>query len=128
MYVDLKFKPCDGFLILLRKNFSNLRVSSESHSLFFGNLVCSESHFWRPIAQGWVCIRIVTTQKNKTNSVASVRERTRDRRLLEKLVPAFADRRCRVVSVTDPYSRVLGFLDRSRYFFFQVAPQLYSRS
>jgi hypothetical protein len=31
-----------------------------------------------------------------------------------------------VISVTDPYGRILGFLDRSRYFF-QVAPQLYSR-
>jgi hypothetical protein len=34
---------------------------------------------------------------------------------------------CHVVSVTEPYGRVLGFLDRSRYFFFQVAPQSYSR-
>jgi hypothetical protein len=34
---------------------------------------------------------------------------------------------CHVVSVTDLYSRILGFLDRRRYFFFQVAPQLYSR-
>jgi hypothetical protein len=32
-----------------------------------------------------------------------------------------------VISVTDPYGRILRFLDRSRYFFFQVAPQLYSR-
>jgi hypothetical protein len=40
---------------------------------------------------------------------------------------AFADTGCHVVSVTDPYGRNLGFLDRSRYFFFQVAPQLYSR-
>jgi hypothetical protein len=32
-----------------------------------------------------------------------------------------------VVSVTDPYGNILGFLDRSRYFFFQVTPQLYSR-
>jgi hypothetical protein len=32
-----------------------------------------------------------------------------------------------VVSVTDPYGRNLGFLDRNRYLFFQVAPQLYSR-
>jgi hypothetical protein len=31
-----------------------------------------------------------------------------------------------VVSVTDPYGRILGFLDLARYFFFQVAPQLYS--
>jgi uncharacterized protein YueI len=33
-----------------------------------------------------------------------------------------------VVSMTDPYGRILAFLDRSHYFFFQVAPQLYSRS
>jgi hypothetical protein len=32
-----------------------------------------------------------------------------------------------VFSVTDPYGRNLGFLDRSRYFFFQVVPQIYSR-
>jgi hypothetical protein len=31
-----------------------------------------------------------------------------------------------VVSAADPYGHNLGFLDRSRYFFFQVAPQLYS--
>jgi hypothetical protein len=52
----------------------------------------------------------------------------RDRRLSAKLVPTFADGGCHVVSVTDPYGRNLGFLDRSRYFFFQVSPQLYSRS
>jgi hypothetical protein len=33
-----------------------------------------------------------------------------------KLVPTFADRGCHVVSVTDPYGRVLDFLDRNRYF------------
>jgi hypothetical protein len=32
-----------------------------------------------------------------------------------------------MVSVTDPYRRILDFLDLSRYFFFQVDPQLYSR-
>jgi hypothetical protein len=32
-----------------------------------------------------------------------------------------------VVSVTDSYGHILGFLDRGRYFFFQVAPQLYSQ-
>jgi hypothetical protein len=31
-----------------------------------------------------------------------------------------------VVSVTDPYGRNIGFLDWSRNFFLQVAPQLYS--
>jgi hypothetical protein len=63
---------------------------------------------------------------NKTNSLALVRNRTipSDRRLSAKLVPTFADRGCRVVSATDPHGRILGFLDRSGYFFIQVAPQL----
>jgi hypothetical protein len=34
----------------------------------------------------------------------------------------FADRGCHVVGVTDLYDRILRFLDRSRYLFFQVAP------
>jgi hypothetical protein len=42
-------------------------------------------------------------------------------------VPTFADRGCHVVRVTDPYGRNLGFLDRSRCYFFQVAPHLYPR-
>jgi hypothetical protein len=29
-----------------------------------------------------------------------------------KFVPTFADRGCRVVSATDPHSRILGFVDR----------------
>jgi hypothetical protein len=32
-----------------------------------------------------------------------------------------------MADVTDPYGRILDFLDRSRYFSFQMAPQLYSR-
>jgi hypothetical protein len=36
--------------------------------------------------------------------------------LSAKWLPTCADRRCRVVSVTNPYGRILGFLDRSRYF------------
>jgi hypothetical protein len=53
--------------------------------------------------------------------------RTSDRRLSAKSVSTFADRGCRVVSVTDSYGRIFGFLDLSRYFFLQVAPDLYSR-
>jgi hypothetical protein len=60
-------------------------------------------------------------------SLASELYRPSDRRLSAKLVPTFEDRGCRVVSATDPHCRIVGFLDRSRYFFFQVAPQLYSR-
>jgi hypothetical protein len=57
----------------------------------------------------------------------SPRAKYTDRRLLEKLLPTFADRGCHVVIVTDPHGRILDFLDRSRYIFFQVALQLYSR-
>jgi hypothetical protein len=53
--------------------------------------------------------------------------RPRDCRLSAKLVPKFPVTGCHVVSVTDPYGRILGFLGRSRYFFFHAAPQLYSR-
>jgi hypothetical protein len=49
-----------------------------------------------------------------------------DLSLSAKLVPTFADKGCRVISVVDPYGRVVCFLDHSRYLFFQVAPQLYS--
>jgi hypothetical protein len=48
--------------------------------------------------------------------------------LVGELSANIEDTGCRVVSATDPYGRILRqILDRSRYFFFQVAPQLYSR-
>jgi hypothetical protein len=40
--------------------------------------------------------------------------RPSDLRLSAKLMPTFADRGCNVISVTDPYGRNLGFLDRTR--------------
>jgi hypothetical protein len=39
-----------------------------------------------------------------------------DRRLSTKWFPTFANRGCHVVSLTDPFGRILDFLDRSRYF------------
>jgi hypothetical protein len=62
-----------------------------------------------------------------TEPLLSVLYRPSDRRLSVKLVPNFANRVCRVVSVTNPHGRILVFPDRSRYFPFQAAPQLYSR-
>jgi hypothetical protein len=50
---------------------------------------------------------------------ASEPYRPNDHRLSAELVPTFADRGCHVVSATDPCGRNLGFLDRSRYFFFR---------
>jgi hypothetical protein len=41
-----------------------------------------------------------------------------DCHLSAKLVPTFADRGCHGVRVTDRYCRILGFIDRSSYFFF----------
>jgi hypothetical protein len=41
--------------------------------------------------------------------------RQSNHRLLAKLVPTFADIGCHVVSVTDPYGRILGFLDWEYY-------------
>jgi hypothetical protein len=49
--------------------------------------------------------------------------RPSDHRLSVRLVPNSADRGCHVVSVTEPYGRILEFLGRNCYFFFQVAPQ-----
>jgi hypothetical protein len=46
---------------------------------------------------------------------ASELYRPSDRRLSAKLVPIFADRGCCVISVTDPYGRILGFPDRKNY-------------
>jgi hypothetical protein len=59
------------------------------------------------------------TLKNKQtpwSESASELYRPSDRRLSAKWLPTFADKGCHVVGVTDPYSRILGFLDRSRYF------------
>jgi hypothetical protein len=50
-----------------------------------------------------------------------------ERRLSATLVPTFADRGYHVVRVTDSYHCILWFLGRKFYFFFQLAPQLYSR-
>jgi hypothetical protein len=55
-------------------------------------------------------------QQNPWSESASELYRPSDRRLSAKLLPTFADRGCHVVSVTDPYGRILDFLDRSRYF------------
>jgi hypothetical protein len=61
----------------------------------------------------WLKIKTKQTQWSES---ASELYRPNDRRLSAKSLPTFADKGCHVVSVMDPYSRTLGFLDRSRYF------------
>jgi hypothetical protein len=58
----------------------------------------------------------VPIKKTPWSESASELYRPSDRRLSAKLLPAFADRGCHLVSVTDPYGRILDFLDRSRHF------------
>jgi hypothetical protein len=70
---------------------------------------------------------VISNKKTPWPESASELYRPSDRCLSVKLVPTFADRGCHVVRVTDPYDRILGFLDRSRYYFLQVAPQLHLR-
>jgi hypothetical protein len=79
------------------------------------------------------CVTFAVSRRRQTNKQtpwsesASELYRPSDRRFSAKWLPTFADKGCYVVSVTDPYGSILGFLDRSRYFFYQVANQLYSR-
>jgi hypothetical protein len=70
-----------------------------------------------------------TPHKQQTTWPESASElyRPSNRRLSTILVPTFADRGSSVFSATDPHGLILGFLDQSSYYFFQVAHQLYSR-
>jgi hypothetical protein len=61
----------------------------------------------------------LNTTTNKLRGLSpQAKYRPSDRRLSAKLVPTFSTWACHVISVMDPYSRILGFLDRSRYLFF----------
>jgi hypothetical protein len=94
-------------------------------------LICS-THSYGPLLttfQFIKCRHRSTFLQQKPPWLQSARElyRPSDRLLLAKLVPAFVDGGCRTVRATNPHGRILGILDRSRYYFLQVAPQLYSR-
>jgi hypothetical protein len=79
-----------------------------------------------PIRLHGVVLNWLSKERKKTPWLQSASELyLPSDRLSAKVVPTFADRRCHVVIATDLYCRILGFLDRSRYFFFQAAPQLY---
>jgi hypothetical protein len=81
-----------------------------------------------PTSDNFVHISEIKNNYTPWNESASELHRPSDRRLPAKLVPTLVERGCHVVSVTDPYGRNLGYLNLSRYFFFQVAPQLYSEA
>jgi hypothetical protein len=59
---------------------------------------------------------IITKLTNPWPESASELYQPSDCRLSAKLVPTLADGGSHVVGLTDPHGRILGFLDRSRYF------------
>jgi hypothetical protein len=64
------------------------------------------------------CSGVCREKKPPWPESASKLYRPSDRRLSAKLVPTFVDRGCHVVSVTDPYSHILSFLEQGCYFFY----------
>jgi hypothetical protein len=75
---------------------------------------------------GYSFTRVRITVQTPWSESSSELYRPNDRHFSVKLVPTSADRGCRVVSATDPYFRILDFVDQSRYSFFQAATKLYS--
>jgi hypothetical protein len=76
------------------------------------------AHRWRWSCQPYQPTILYSPPPKKTPWPESASElhRPSDRRLSAKWLPIFADRGWHVVSVTDSYGRILGFLDRRRYF------------
>jgi hypothetical protein len=64
------------------------------------------------LTYGAVGRRVNTKTKTPWPESASELYRPSDRRISAKLLLTFADGRCHMVSVTDPYCRILCFLDR----------------
>jgi hypothetical protein len=77
----------------------------------------------------WHKLDTVVCNKEKTNEKQPKlhTDGKSDSRLSGKWLPNFADRVSHVVSATDPHGRILGFLDRSGYCYFRLAPRLYSQ-
>jgi hypothetical protein len=108
----------------------NLFISPEGN--YWGNVLSPHLAKFINMSECFLCKAFdffQPTKKTKIPWPESVSElyRPSDRRLSAKLLPTFSCRGCHEVSMPDPYGRILGFLDRSCYFVFQVAPQLYSR-
>jgi hypothetical protein len=104
-----------------------LRLRRKNSERILDRNTVSEGPVMRPVSRCLSCnahlLSLTSVLRKRagkeTNSVVWVRERTTP----TELVLTFAVRGWHLVSVTDPCGRILGFLD----FFFQVAPQLYSR-
>jgi hypothetical protein len=109
--------------VIIRKVYL---VAIEAKCLCFSNHFVITNLFLINII-GSVSNRKELNKQTPWSEFASELYRPSDCSLSAKLLPTFEDIGCHVVSVTHPYGRILGFLDRRHYFVFKVAPQLYSR-
>jgi hypothetical protein len=106
-----------GTFIMTRLVISqSLQLLVESKG--FWRLWISQNHWVSGICLPFEIIMNCKTQHTKNRQIpwpesASELYRPSDHRLSVKPVPTLADRGCHVVSVTDPYGRILGFLDRN---------------
>jgi hypothetical protein len=83
--------------------------------MLIGKILLSEVS-WEELKMPTRCVQVPCLEENKQkNKLRGLCPRANytDR------APTFANRRYHMVSVTDPEGRILGFLDRSRYFSFQ---------
>jgi hypothetical protein len=120
-------------LILLATAFNRVNAASAS-SRWHSVVSCHSKWHWATVA---VCVpkicvscpechlniktnkaRGLSPRANYTDRATAAYQRSKCRRLRIE--------GCRVVSAAVPLCRNLDFLDRSRYFFFLVAPQMYS--
>jgi hypothetical protein len=116
---------------VLRDHVNRVRAQGRWYSIYFVRVPPQMSFLFSfVLPKFWVYTSSFAQSTSNNNAVARVRELTmlNERSLLVGEVSANVCRwRCHVVSVTELYDRNLCFLDRSRYYFFLVAPQLYSR-
>jgi hypothetical protein len=78
--------------------------------ILLDTLYLNSSFPFRSISRGFLSVLTLKRKKTPWPKSASQLYRRSGRLLLAKLVAIFADRGCQVVSVTDPYGRILGFL------------------
>jgi hypothetical protein len=102
----------------VRLPWCRIHLSDQSSGLFLRTDSWTILHIFSPS---------LDPPKTPWSESASELYRPSDRRLSAKWLPTFAERGCHMVSVTDPYGRILGFLDSQPLLCYQVAPQLYSQ-
>jgi hypothetical protein len=104
---------------LCRKTGESLSFPKLYYSMPIKMFFIVKNH-WDPYFTDHPRIKFVAWARKQTIST----ERTPP---VSEVVPTFTNRGCHMISVTDLHGRILAFLDRSSYYFFQAAPKLYSR-